>query len=157
MIALATIVIKGVLIPYFLFRALQGVGVARERKPSSAYLSLIVTTLLIVLAFWVSRRMQASELFPMPILVAVGGSMVLSGLFMIVTRGKALTQIIGYLVLENGIYLFGVSLGVEQTATVELGVLLDVLVCVFITGILIHRINREFDSISTQQLDALRE
>ena len=63
----------------------------------------------------------------------------------------------GYLVLENGIYTFGVSLPTSQSLLVELGILLDLLVGVFVMGIVIHQIHREFDSISTESLEALKE
>jgi hydrogenase-4 component E len=64
---------------------------------------------------------------------------------------------LGYLVMENGIYLFGVSLVPEQPMTVELGVLLDVFVGVFIMGIMIFHINREFDHIDVGRLSTLKD
>jgi hydrogenase-4 component E len=95
-------------------------------------------------------------MFPSPSLIALSIAMAFVGLFLIVARKKAITQIIGYLVLENACYVFGVSLSAVQSILVELGVLLDVLVAVFIMGVVIHHINREFDSISTDSLKELR-
>jgi hydrogenase-4 component E len=79
------------------------------------------------------------------------------GLFLIIARTLALTQIIGYLVLENAIYAFGISLSATQSFLVETGALLDLLVGVFIMGVVIYHINREFDSIDTETLEALKE
>ena len=81
----------------------------------------------------------------------------LSGLFMIVSRRKALTQVLGYLTMENGVYVFGASLAVREPLLVELGILLDVFVGVFVMGIVIYQINREFDHIDTDRLSVLKD
>ena len=78
------------------------------------------------------------------------------GLFMIISRRSALMQVIGYLMLENGIFVFGVITVVETPLLVELGVLLDAFVAVFVMGIAIFHINREFGSMDVDQLRALR-
>ena len=72
------------------------------------------------------------------------------------SRKKALTQVMGYLVLENGINAMGVAIAKEQPYLVELGILLDVFVAVFVMGIIIFHINREFDHIDTDQMSSLR-
>ena len=82
--------------------------------------------------------------------------LILVGLFLIIGRRKALMQVIGYLVLENGIFVFGVITVVEAPLLVELGVLLDAFVAVFVMGIAIFHINREFGSMDVDRLTALR-
>jgi len=82
---------------------------------------------------------------------------VVTVLLKIKTRLKALTQVVGYLMLENGIYLFGLTQARRVPFLVEVGVLLDVFVGVFIMGIVVFHINREFDSISAGHLTTLRE
>lgn len=157
-VAISTFLIKGFVIPSLLFRALRGVGINREIEPSVGYTaSILIMIALTVVSFWMGRQLTTTELLPYPIFVSIAATTMLCGLLLTVTRKKAITQVIGYLVLENGIYLFGISLGVEQSIVVELGVLLDILVCVFIMGILIHRINSTFESINTQSLEALKE
>jgi hydrogenase-4 component E len=79
------------------------------------------------------------------------------GLTVLITRAKALLQVVGYLMLENGIYLFGLTQARRVPFLVEAGVLLDVFVGVFIMGIVVFHINREFDSISAARLTELRE
>src|SRR5258705_13766159 len=78
------------------------------------------------------------------------------GLFMIISRRSALMQVIGYLMLENGIFVFGVITVVETPLLVELGVLLDAFVAVFVMGIAIFHINREFGSMEVDQMSELR-
>ena len=76
---------------------------------------------------------------------------------LIVSRRKALTQVLGYLVMENGIYAFGVGLVPGTPVLVELGILLDVLVAVFVMGITIFHINREFEHLDTSRLTTLSD
>ena len=62
-----------------------------------------------------------------------------------VTRTRAVTQVLGYLILENGIFLFAISLFDEMPALIEMGVLLDIFVAVFIMAIVVNHINEEFE------------
>lgn len=81
----------------------------------------------------------------------------LTGFLILTTRRKAISQAVGYLVLENGIFLFGLLLLEAMPFLVEVGVLLDLFVGVFVMGIIINHINREFASVGTQHLAALKE
>ena len=76
---------------------------------------------------------------------------------MLTTRRKAIMQVLGYLLLENGIYLFGLLLLEAVPFLVEVGVLLDVFTGVFVLGIIVYHISREFASISTEHLTNLKE
>jgi hydrogenase-4 component E len=80
-----------------------------------------------------------------------------TGFILMVGRTKAISQVCGYLILENGIYLFGLLLIKTMPLLVEGGVLLDLTVGVFIIGIIVDRIQRAFDSLDTRKLTALRE
>ena len=80
-----------------------------------------------------------------------------TGFLMLTTRKKAIMQVLGYLVLENGIFLFGLLLLEAMPFLVEVGVLLDLFAGVFVMGIIIHHISREFASISTEHLSELKE
>ncbi|MDD5674573.1 MAG: hypothetical protein PHC61_10445 [Chitinivibrionales bacterium] len=153
-----SIFIKGVAIPLLLFRALRGVSVEREAHPLVGYtLSIAVCIIITALSFYIGGIIPASAAFPSQAMLALSICMALCGFFLIITRKQAISQVIGYLVLENGIYVFGVSLAVAQSLLVEMGVLLDMLVGAFIMGIVIYRINREFDTISTLSLEALKQ
>ena len=82
---------------------------------------------------------------------------VLTGLLLLVGRSKAISQVCGYLILENGIYLFGLLLIHSTPLLVEGGILLDLTVAVFVIGIIVDRIQREFDTLDTRKLTELRE
>jgi hydrogenase-4 component E len=90
------------------------------------------------------------------LVVPVAFFTITSGLFLIVSRKKALTQVLGYLVMENGIYVFGTSIAARQPLLVELGILLDVFVAVFVMGIAIFHINREFEHTDVDRLNKLK-
>ena len=156
-LVLAPLVAKGALIPWLLSRAIREAEVRREVEPFIGYTaSLLLGALLTGAGFMVAARLPSlggvSGLLP-----ACALATVLVGGLLMVSRRKAVTQVIGYLVLENGIFLFGQSLATELPALVELGVLLDLLVGVFVMGIAIFHINREFDSIAVHELTALRD
>ena len=80
-----------------------------------------------------------------------------AGLFLICARRKAVTQVLGYIILENGIFALGVVLVKESPFLVELGVLLDVFVAVFVMGIIVFQISREFDHMDADRLAALKD
>jgi len=82
---------------------------------------------------------------------------VLTGFLILCSRRKAITQVVGYLVLENGIFVMGLTLHDAMPYLVEIGVLLDLLVAIFVIGIVINHINREFASLDVTRLDTLKE
>lgn len=152
------IVLKGMIFPWLLFRALQDANIRKEVEPIGGYpFSLLLGVAFFVMSFWLDFRLVYSKPVFSDLVVPVAFSTFLTGVFIIVSRMKALTQVIGYLILENGIYFFGsVFLG-EQPLLVELAVLLDIFVAVFVMGIAIFHINKEFDHIDTSKLSELRD
>ena len=118
-------------------------------------LSIVAGTVILGFALWLSARLTLPEAPISPLVVPVSLHAILCGLFLIVSRRKALTQVLGYVVLENGIYTFGVGVVRGTPMLVEVGVLLDVFVAVFVMGIAIFHINREFDHIDTDRLTSL--
>jgi hydrogenase-4 component E len=79
------------------------------------------------------------------------------GFLLLITRVKAITQVIGYLVLENGIFIFGMMLVEAMPLVVELAVLLDLFVGVFVICIIVNHINQAFSSLDTRRLVSLKE
>ncbi len=156
-LAAGIFLLKGVLFPWLLFRARREANVSREVEPLVGFsLSLVCGVFALAFSLWIGVRLPlpaaASHLVPPVALFTL-----LSGLFLIVARKKALTQVIGYLTMENGIYAFGVTMAHREPLLVELGVMLDVFAAVFVMGIAIFHINREFDHIDTYRLSQLSE
>jgi len=158
LIGLAGMTLKGIVFPVLLFRALRGAKVRREVEPFVGYTaSVLVGAGAFVVSLLVAGRLPLPDAGISGLLVPTALCTLFVGLFLIVSRKKALTQALGYLVFENGIYAFGVSVAFRAPLLVEMGVLLDIFVAVFVMGITIFQISREFDSIDTTRLATLKE
>jgi hydrogenase-4 component E len=159
LLAAVIFVMKGLVFPRLLLRALRTAEVRHEVEPMVGFAaSILVGITLLVASFWMASRFRLPhpELAP-PLVLPVALSTILIGLFLIVSRRTALNQVVGYLVMENGIFIFGVALAQEEPFIVEMGVLLDVFVAVFVMGIAIFHISREFDHIDVDQLTSLKD
>ena len=157
-ISTGTLILKAGLIPWLLLRALRGAGIRRDVEPFvSQHVTLLLGGCLVGLAFWASTKLPLPESHLPPLLVPTSLTTLLLGFLVIVSRKKAITQVVGYLMMENGVFVFGVGLTNAMPFVVELGILLDVLVGIFVFGIVIHHINAEFDHIDTGALSELRD
>jgi hydrogenase-4 component E len=159
-IAVGSFTLKGLVFPWWLTRTLRATNARGEASPIiGPSASIALGAVLISFSFWIGSRFQLPPTVPvvsrlaMPVAVAT----LLSGLFVIVTRRQALMQVLGYLVLENGIFVFGLALAHEEPLLVEMGILLDVFVAVFVMGIAVFHIAREFDHIDVEKLSELRD
>ncbi|TAN39006.1 MAG: hydrogenase [Verrucomicrobia bacterium] len=158
LVALATIAGKGLLIPSLLRRAMRAANIEREVEPFIGFVpSLLLGAVGTIAAVALAR---ALPLLPEHVgMLLVPGSLasLLTGFILLIGRVKAISQVCGYLILENGIFLFGLLLIHSTPLLVESGILLDVTVGVFIIGIIVDRIQRAFDSLDTRKLTALHE
>jgi hydrogenase-4 component E len=158
LVAVGTIAVKGFVIPNLLRRALRVANIDREVQPLIGF----VPSLMLGAAATIGAVALASEL---PLLPEHAGSLlapgsfatVVAGFLLLMGRAKAISQVCGYLILENGIYLFGLLLINSTPLLVEAGILLDFTVAVFVIGIIMDRIQKEFDSLDTTKLTSLRE
>lgn len=154
------LLIKAALIPGLLYMALNRIAIKREVEPLIGYhASLAVGLGLILLAAYISQHLGISLHGDYALVLITGITTLGGGLFLMMSRTKALTQVIGYLMLENGIYLVGTALTrhTHNVYLVEFGVLLDLLVGVMIMGIILHNINRAFDDVDTSHLEQLKD
>jgi len=155
--ASGALLFKAILIPWLLFRAMRNVAVRRDVEPFvSMHLSVLFAGTLVGVSFWLASLLDLPGVGRSSLFGPTAFSTLLIGFLVLVSRRNALTQVIGYLVIENGAYVFGQSLAAQMPFLVELGILLDLLVGVFVMGIVIHQINREFDHIDVDQLNLLR-
>jgi hydrogenase-4 component E len=152
-----TIVIKGVAIPYFIFYIIDKIGVTRKmERYLSTKASLIIAVGLVVLAYYVVEPSIIPQTLLTKNCLPISVAMILIGLFLMISRKKALTQMMGIIVMENGLFLAAVATTYGMPLVVELGIFFDLLVGVLIMGILAFRINQTFDSINTVRLQKLK-
>jgi len=157
-IAAATVIMKGIVIPSLLHRAMRTANIDRDLDPLIGFLpSLLLGAAGMIGAVVLAHRLPLLPEHRESLLVAGSLASVLTGLLLLIGRSKAISQVCGYLILENGIYLFGLLLIHSTPLLVEGGILLDLTVAVFVTGIIVDRIQRAFDSLDTRKLTVLRE
>ena len=157
-LAAASALLKGWLIPLILFRALRQVAIKREVELSLGLLpSLLLGALATAASFAIVGRLPLVETRLAPTLIPASFATVAAGFILLTTRRKAISQVLGYLVVENGIFVFGLLLVEAMPFLVEVGVLLDLFVGIFVLSIIIHHINREFASLDTRRLSLLKE
>ena len=152
--------IKAVALPILLCIAMKKANVKRELEPLVSYpVSLLVVLCGIAGAFMLAAHLSLPETSgsSLRLVLPVSFSVVFTGLFIVMARKKAITQAIGFLTFENGIALFGTGMMLECGLAVELGILLDVFVLVFVMGIAVMRINRAFEHIDSDKLVLLGE
>jgi hydrogenase-4 component E len=153
-----TVGLKGFVIPGFLVRAMREANIQHEVRPVVNYMtSLLLGAVGTGLALVFSNTLPLAEKDVGYLVVPASLATVWTGFLMLTTRRKAIMQVLGYLLLENGIFLFGLLLLEAMPFLVEVGVLLDLFTGVFVMGIIIHHISREFASISTEHLTELKE
>ena len=157
-VALATMAGKGVVIPGLLRRAMRAANIEREIEPFIGFVpSLLLGAGGTIAAVALARALPLMPEHVGTLLVPGSLASILTGFILLIGRTKAISQVCGYLILENGIYLFGLLLIHSTPLLVESGILLDVTVGVFIIGIIVDRIQRAFDSLDTRKLTTLRE
>lgn len=158
MLAAAVLLIKGLLLPGLLRRTLKRLPAQALVCPRKVVpLDVLAGMAGLAFSFWLDGRLvMAHGLFP-PLLLPLGLSTLFCGLILIVGRIKAITQVIGYLAAENGIFLLGMPLMTAGTAWFELALLLDVFVAVFVMGIAINHISDSFASIDVARFRSLRD
>jgi hydrogenase-4 component E len=158
LLAAGAFALKGLFIPRLLLRAIREVRIRREMEPLIGFVPTLLLGALVTAGSFIFGDL-------LPLVAAHQGGLFIptalatlfAGFLLLISRRKAITQVVGYLILENGIFIFGVLLVEAMPLMVEAGILLDLLVAVFVMGIVIGQINREFSTLDTEQLSALKE
>ena len=158
LIVVGIIAVKGAIIPALIIRAIRKAEIQREFEPFIGYIpSLVLGALLTSLAFIFAAKLPLAPEHEGLLFVPASIATLMCGFLVLMGRRKAISQVIGYLVMENGIFIFGLLLADAMPVMVEAGALLDLLVGVFVMGIVINHISREFSSLDTSRLSSLRE
>jgi hydrogenase-4 component E len=152
-----TIVLKGILIPWFLMRVIDRIGIRREIEPFlNVPVSLLVCVGLTVVGYRVSTGFPEGVRGVSHHLIGVALSLLLIGLFLMVTRKKAITQILALMTVENAVFLVAVGITTGMPLVVELGISFDVILAVLILGVMVRRIVDRFESMDVSRLSKLK-
>jgi len=139
LIMLETIVFKALAVPWFINYVIKRNGITREAEPYLPnFVSLIIVTFITVSTIILSSSIKDPNLDKTFFVVAL--STIFTGLYLIVTRKKIITHVIGYIISENGVFVLSLAVGNEMPMLVNLGIMLDIFASVLILGVFFNRI-----------------
>lgn len=151
------LILKGIILPFYLDRMRNNLKLTREIDPYvNNASSVILAGLLVLLAYGITRPLMLVSSLPTRNGLPLAMGLIFVGLFVVLSRKKALTQIIGFLVLENGIVLLAALGTYGIPLIVELGVFLDVLMGFLVMQVMVYHIQGTFESIDVDQLNQLK-
>jgi hydrogenase-4 component E len=156
--ALLTLLLKGLLIPRMLHRLVRRLDLDRVSEPlRMPALVIMAAVVLVIFSYWLVLPMVQQELLFSRNIVAVSLAVVLIGLLMMVVRSQAIAQVLGFMSMENGLFLAAVSATGGMPLVVELGVAFDVLVAMVLFGVFFFHIRESIDSLDVDRLNRLTE
>lgn len=151
-----TIVFKAIVIPAFLNFVIKKNNITREAEPFvSNFISVVAVTAIIIASFLLSNSIHDEQLKSIFFVVAL--SALFTGLYIIVTRRKIITHVMGFLVIENGVFVLSLAVGNEMPMIVNTGIMLDIFVSVLVLGIFINRIGDVLKEHDAEQLQQLKD
>ncbi len=157
LVGVTAFALKGIVIPVLLFRLISAVHAKREADPYVGFIaSNIIGLLAFIAALWLGSRLPLPGSDMSKLVLPATLFSIFSGLFLIISRKNAISQVIGFLVMENGTFMLGVGTLYYAPFLVEIGALLDILVAVLVWSVLIRFMNRAFHNITTEELTHLK-
>ena len=157
LVSISALAVKGLIFPWLLFRTIRRTQTWHESRPLvSPMLATFVGIINLGAAFYLCAKLQLPLSGTSRLAAPFAFFTILSGLFMLASRRTAISMVLGYVVLENGIFAFGTAMSAHIPLIVELGVLLDLFVAVFIMGVATHQITSEFEHSDVVRLDELK-
>ena len=156
LILLETIVFRAVAVPMFLGYLINRNKITRETEPYLPhFISLIIITMIVVITVLLANSIQDTHLDKIFFIVSL--STLFTGLYFIASRKKIITHVMGYLMIENGVFVLSLAVGNEMPNLVNLGIMLDVFASVLILGIFLNKIGDVFKAVDVDQLSNLKD
>ncbi|MFN3594336.1 MAG: formate hydrogenlyase [Thiobacillaceae bacterium] len=156
--AALTLALKVIAMPWFFFRLVRQLEVDREVEPMiNIPTNMLVGIALVIFAFNLALPISQMAGTVTRSTLGIALASVLLAFLMMITRRKAIPQVIGFLAMENGLFFAATSATYGMPLVVELGVALDVLVGVFVLGIFFFHIRETFDSLDLAHMEKLKE
>lgn len=153
-----TLILKVITLPLVLNFLIRRLGAQWDNEPLvDIPVTMIVGLVLVIFAFGLAQPVSMLATTIMRHTIGIALSVILLSFLMMITRRKAVTQVIGFLAMENGLFFAATSTTYGMPMVIELGIALDLLVAVFILGIFFFQIREQFDSLDLHHLESLRE
>lgn len=155
-IAGITIAIKAIFLPWLLLRVVKRVGIRLEIEPVlPVSLTLVIAAVIVVLSFYLAASLGTVRQAITGNALPVGVALMLLGVLVMVSRRKALTQMVGLFASENGIFFTAMAVSQGMPLIIEIGIILDVILGALVMGILVLRVRSSVDA-DIADLDQLR-
>lgn len=155
-VLMETIIIKAIAIPLFLKYILDRNRITREAEPYvSNFVSVVIVTIIILGSFFLTNAITDTHVRKIFFIVAL--SALFTGLYIIITRRKIITHVMGFLIIENGVFVLSLAVGSEMPMMVNIGILLDIFVSVILLGIFADKIGDVFEEQDVEQLRNLKD
>ncbi|TAN59595.1 formate hydrogenlyase [bacterium] len=156
--AVLTLALKVFALPYILYVLIHKLKIRKEvEEMVNIPTTLLIGIALVIFSYHLTAPVRELSTLMTRSTLAVALATVMLGLLMMITRKKAITQIIGFLALENGLFFAATSATYGMPLVVELGVALDILIAAFIFGIFFFQIRTSFDSLDLKEMEKLKE
>lgn len=156
LILMETIFFKSVAVPLFLAYVLKRNKITREAEPYvSNFISLIIVTFICVLSILLVNSIQDTESDKIFYVVALAA--LFTGIYFIISRRKIITHVMGYLIVENGVFVLSLAVGDKMAMLVNIGIMLDIFVSVLVLGIFANRIGDTFEAMNVDNLTNLKD
>jgi hydrogenase-4 component E len=156
--AALTFLLKALVIPWMLHRMVRRLELNRHVDAIERHaLVLMAAVALVIFSYWLVLPIVQQEFGFLRNIIAVSLAAVLVGLLMMIARQQALLQVIGFMSIENGLFLTAVSATRGMPLVVELGIAFDVLVAVVLFGVFLFQVQESIDSLDVDLLNRLRE
>ena len=156
LILLETIVFRAIAVPMFLGYLISRNKITRETEPYLPhFISLIIITMIVVITVLLANSIKDTHLDKIFFIVSL--STLFTGLYFIASRKKIITHVMGYLMIENGVFVLSLAVGNEMPNLVNLGIMLDVFASVLILGIFLNKIGDVFKAVDVDQLSNLKD
>lgn len=157
-LAIETLIFKGVVIPWFLYRVLRKTHSNRDVAANIPHFySLVISSIILLVAILVSNYYISSMKLISPMFFGVSAATIVISLWLITIKHKIISNVIEFIAMENGIFLLSLSVAKEMPILVNMGVLLDVFIAVYILGLFVNEINKEFNDLEVSHLSDLKD
>jgi len=148
--------VKALIVPWFLNRVRKRNNLKREHEPFvPVFYSIIVVVISLIISFMLSQQLQDKEIHTQFFTIAFAS--VIFGIYFIISHKNIFSHVVGYLIIENGIFLLSLAVGSTMPLMVNLAILLDVLIGVLVLGVFINHVGNTFKSVEIDQLSKLKD
>lgn len=150
-----TLIFKAVVIPAILMRVIRMTKINRIHSSSSQFGALVMSIIALIASCTITYYMADSRTDM--IFFGVALYALLSGLILIVMRKRIFAHLVGFLVIENGVFLFSMAIGVELPILINLAIMLDILISILILGMFLRRMDNEIHTDETDALTSIKD